>query len=66
MSVIKVEDVAYVRFRCPDLSALGAFLTDFGLASRIEGERMVLIPPRRRTGETEEHREIAWERIAAE
>jgi catechol 2,3-dioxygenase-like lactoylglutathione lyase family enzyme len=40
MSVIKVEDVAYVRFRCPDLSALGAFLTDFGLASRIEGERL--------------------------
>jgi hypothetical protein len=33
---------------------------------RFEGERMVLIPPPRRTGETEEHREITWERIAAE
>lgn len=31
---------------------------------RFEGERMVLIPPRRRIGETEEHREIIWERIA--
>ncbi|HEX3418964.1 MAG TPA: hypothetical protein VHT21_21555 [Stellaceae bacterium] len=28
---------------------------------RFEGERMVLIPPPRRTGETEEHREITWE-----
>jgi len=33
---------------------------------RFEGERMVLIPPPRRTGETEERREIAWERIGAE
>ena len=33
---------------------------------RFEGERMVLIPPPRRTGESEEHREITWERIAAE
>lgn len=33
---------------------------------RFEGERMVLVPPSRRTGETEEHREITWERIAAE
>ena len=33
---------------------------------RFEGERMILIPPPRRTGETEEYREIAWERIAAE
>jgi hypothetical protein len=32
---------------------------------RFEGERMVLIPPRR-TGEIEEYREITWERIAAE
>src|SRR5215831_4079897 len=29
-------------------------------------ERMVLIPPPRRAGEVEEHREITWERIAAE
>jgi hypothetical protein len=33
---------------------------------RFEGERMVLIPPPRRAGESEEHREITWERIAAE
>jgi Lipocalin-like domain len=33
---------------------------------RFEGERMVLIPPPRRTDESEEHREITWERIAAE
>jgi lipocalin-like protein len=33
---------------------------------RFEGERMVLIPPPRWTGETAEHREITWERIAAE
>lgn len=31
-----------------------------------EGERMILTPPPRRTGDIEEHREIAWERIAAE
>jgi hypothetical protein len=28
---------------------------------RFEGERMVLIPPPRLTGESEEHREITWE-----
>jgi len=33
---------------------------------RFEGERMVLIPPPRPTGEIEEHREITWERIAGE
>ena len=33
---------------------------------RFEGERMVLIPPPRKTGETEERREITWERIGAE
>jgi hypothetical protein len=33
-------------------------------AMRFEGERMLLIPPPRRTGEIEEHREITWERIA--
>jgi hypothetical protein len=31
-----------------------------------EGERMILMPPRRRTGINEEYREITWERIAAE
>ena len=33
---------------------------------RFEGARMILIPPPRRIGENEEHREITWERIAAE
>jgi hypothetical protein len=33
---------------------------------RFEGERMVLVPPPRRIGESDEYREITWERIAAE
>jgi hypothetical protein len=33
---------------------------------RFEGEYMILIPPPRPTGGIEEHREITWERIAAE
>jgi lipocalin-like protein len=33
---------------------------------RFEGECMVLVPPSRRIGEIEEHREITWERIAVE
>ena len=33
---------------------------------RFEGERMVLIPPPRRAGASEEYREITWERLAAE
>jgi catechol 2,3-dioxygenase-like lactoylglutathione lyase family enzyme len=32
MSTIKVEDVAYVRFRAPDLAHMRSFLEDFGLA----------------------------------
>jgi catechol 2,3-dioxygenase-like lactoylglutathione lyase family enzyme len=32
MSSIKVEDVAFVRFRAPDLGAMRSFLDDFGLA----------------------------------
>ncbi len=31
-----------------------------------DGDRMILRPPPRRTGQGEEYREIAWERIAAE
>lgn len=31
MSVIKVEDIAYVRFSAPDLDAMEEFLVDFGL-----------------------------------
>ena len=33
---------------------------------RFEGERMVLSPPPRQSGGVEEHRELIWERIAAE
>ena len=32
MSTIKVQDVAYVRFRAPDLDRMARFLDDFGLA----------------------------------
>ena len=31
MSVIKAEDIAYVRFRAPDLGRMRTFLQDFGL-----------------------------------
>ena len=31
MSTIRIEDVAFVRFSAPDLDAMAAFLTDFGL-----------------------------------
>jgi Lipocalin-like domain len=44
-----------------DLSRIGS---DQVRGVRFEGERMVLIPPPRRIGETEERREIIWERIA--
>jgi hypothetical protein len=33
---------------------------------RFEGGRMILTPPPRRAGGSEEHRELTWERIAAE
>jgi catechol 2,3-dioxygenase-like lactoylglutathione lyase family enzyme len=36
MSVIKIEDVAFVRFRTPDLNRMRGFLQDFGL--RIIGQ----------------------------
>jgi catechol 2,3-dioxygenase-like lactoylglutathione lyase family enzyme len=32
MSILKIEDVAYVRFAAPDLGAMRAFLEDFGMA----------------------------------
>ena len=41
MSIIRAEDVAYVRFRAPDIAAMRAFLTDFGLAET-EGPRQAL------------------------
>jgi len=31
MSIVKAEDVAYVRFAAPDLAVMRAFLTEFGL-----------------------------------
>lgn len=31
MSIIKIEDVAFVRFRAPDLAQMRAFVEDFGL-----------------------------------
>lgn len=33
-SLIKVEDIAFVRFRAPDLAEMDAFLTDFGFPER--------------------------------
>jgi catechol 2,3-dioxygenase-like lactoylglutathione lyase family enzyme len=32
MSLIRIEDIAHVRFRAPDLTAMAAFLADFGMA----------------------------------
>jgi catechol 2,3-dioxygenase-like lactoylglutathione lyase family enzyme len=41
MSIIKIEDVAYVRFRAPDLAKMRAFLDDFGLvATDVTDERI--------------------------
>lgn len=31
MAVIRIEDIAHVRFACPDLSVMRGFLEDFGL-----------------------------------
>lgn len=33
---------------------------------RFDGDRMILSPPPRRTGQREEYRELTWERIATE
>jgi hypothetical protein len=33
---------------------------------RFDGEQMILVPPPRGSGPSAEHREITWERIAAE
>jgi catechol 2,3-dioxygenase-like lactoylglutathione lyase family enzyme len=37
MSIIKIEDVAHVRFRAPDLAVMRSFLGDFGL-NAFDGE----------------------------
>lgn len=40
MSVIRIEDIAHVRYAAPDLNAMRAFLEDFGLACFEEGVRL--------------------------
>lgn len=42
MSTIKIEDIAFVRFRVPDLAEMRAFLVDFGLAPTEESERKIV------------------------
>jgi catechol 2,3-dioxygenase-like lactoylglutathione lyase family enzyme len=37
MSIIKIVDVEYVRFRAPDLAVMEGFLEDFGL-TKVEGD----------------------------
>ncbi len=43
MSLIKIEDVAHVRFRAPDLPRLAAFLLDFGLRPIDAGEGRIFM-----------------------
>ena len=43
MSLIKIEDVAHVRFRAPDLPRLTAFLLDFGLTPTGAGEDRIFM-----------------------
>ena len=40
MPVIKVEDIAHVRFAAPDFAAMRSFLTDFGFETFEEGGRL--------------------------
>lgn len=40
MSTIKIEDIAFVRFRAPDLAQMRAFLEEFGLTVMEDGERL--------------------------
>ncbi len=40
MAVIKVEDIAHVRFAAPDLAVMRAFLEDFGMTVWEEGGRL--------------------------
>lgn len=43
MSVIRIEDIAYVRFRAPDLSKMRVFLEEFGLeAARSDASRLFM------------------------
>jgi len=38
MSIIKVEDIAHVRFRAPDLERMASFLKDFGLSTSVSAD----------------------------
>jgi catechol 2,3-dioxygenase-like lactoylglutathione lyase family enzyme len=38
MSAVKVEDIAHVRFRAPDLNRMRVFLSDFGLTSNVAAD----------------------------
>jgi catechol 2,3-dioxygenase-like lactoylglutathione lyase family enzyme len=40
MPIIKIEDIAYVRFSAPDLSAMRSFLDDFGMTCFEQGGRL--------------------------
>ena len=35
MSIIKIEDIAHVRFTAPDIPKMQAFLTEFGLSAEV-------------------------------
>jgi catechol 2,3-dioxygenase-like lactoylglutathione lyase family enzyme len=40
MAIIKIEDIAHVRFSAPDLALMRGFLEDFGLACFADGGRL--------------------------
>ena len=40
MPIIKVEDIAHVRFAAPDLATMRSFLEDFGMTVFAEGSRL--------------------------
>ena len=42
MSIIKIQDVEYVRFSAPDLSKMRQFLLDFGMLDADERQDGVL------------------------
>ena len=43
MSIIKVEDIAFVRFRAPDLARMAGFLEDFGLRVAAQDENRLFV-----------------------
>lgn len=40
MSIIRIEDIAHVRYAAPDLAAMRGFLEDFGMTCFEHGERL--------------------------